>query len=152
MSFFWFPLLFTILPLLCLWSVQYPWSYSRLPHRRFLTSRLHFWPGTWLVTESRNLFTIIRIYFHHIECFSLNKLHYTAHWHVLSHIPVAIGGFLLDNWINWTLKNSLLHFTDHSHTQNSVLSHIPRDFPFRRLLRLAGLPWRYSTPPPHGGT
>jgi hypothetical protein len=23
-------------------------------------------------------------------------------------------------------------------------------FPFRRLLRLAGLLWRYSTPPPHG--
>jgi hypothetical protein len=25
-----------------------------------------------------------------------------------------------------------------------------RDFPFRRLLRLAGLRWRYSTPPPYG--
>jgi hypothetical protein len=25
------------------------------------------------------------------------------------------------------------------------------DFPFRRLLRLAGSRWRYSTPPPHGG-
>jgi hypothetical protein len=25
-----------------------------------------------------------------------------------------------------------------------------RDFTFRRLLRLAGLRWRYSTPPPHG--
>jgi hypothetical protein len=24
------------------------------------------------------------------------------------------------------------------------------DFPFRRLLRLAGSRWRYSTPPPHG--
>jgi hypothetical protein len=30
-----------------------------------------------------------------------------------------------------------------------ILSQI-RDFPFRRLLRLAGLRWRYSTPPPHG--
>jgi hypothetical protein len=29
-----------------------------------------------------------------------------------------------------------------------LLSHI-RDFPFCRLLRLAGLRWRYSTPPPH---
>jgi hypothetical protein len=26
------------------------------------------------------------------------------------------------------------------------------DFPFRRLLRLAGSRWRYSTPPPHGPT
>jgi hypothetical protein len=25
-----------------------------------------------------------------------------------------------------------------------------RDFPFRRLLQLAGLRWRYSNPPPHG--
>jgi hypothetical protein len=30
-----------------------------------------------------------------------------------------------------------------------LLSQI-RDFPFRRLLRLAGLRLRYSTPPPHG--
>jgi hypothetical protein len=30
-----------------------------------------------------------------------------------------------------------------------VLSHI-WDFPFRRLIRLAGSRWRYSTPPPHG--
>jgi hypothetical protein len=31
----------------------------------------------------------------------------------------------------------------------NLLSQI-RDFPFRRLLRLAGLRWRYSNPPPHG--
>jgi hypothetical protein len=30
-----------------------------------------------------------------------------------------------------------------------LLSYI-RDFPFRRLVRLAGLRWRYSTPLPHG--
>jgi hypothetical protein len=30
-----------------------------------------------------------------------------------------------------------------------LLSHI-WDFPFRRLLRLAGSRWRFSTPPPHG--
>jgi hypothetical protein len=30
-----------------------------------------------------------------------------------------------------------------------LLSQI-RDFPFRRLLRLTGLRWRYSTRPPHG--
>jgi hypothetical protein len=32
---------------------------------------------------------------------------------------------------------------------NILLSHI-QDFPFRRLLRLARLRWRYLTPPPHG--
>jgi hypothetical protein len=31
---------------------------------------------------------------------------------------------------------------------HNLLSQI-RDFPFRRFLRLAGLRWRYSTPPPH---
>jgi hypothetical protein len=31
-----------------------------------------------------------------------------------------------------------------------TLNSIIRDFPFRRLLRLAGLLWKYSTPPPHG--
>jgi hypothetical protein len=33
--------------------------------------------------------------------------------------------------------------------EHILLSHI-WDFPFRRLLRLAGSRWRYSTPPPHG--
>jgi hypothetical protein len=32
-----------------------------------------------------------------------------------------------------------------------LLSHI-WDFPFRRLLRLAGSRWRYTTPPPHGSS
>jgi hypothetical protein len=36
-----------------------------------------------------------------------------------------------------------------SRVRDILLSQI-RDFPFRRLLRLAGLRWRYSTPPPHG--
>jgi hypothetical protein len=31
---------------------------------------------------------------------------------------------------------------------NILLSHI-QDFPFRRFLRLIGLRWRYSIPPPH---
>jgi hypothetical protein len=37
----------------------------------------------------------------------------------------------------------------HGTHDHNLLSQI-RDFPFRRLLRLAGLRWRYSTPPPHG--
>jgi hypothetical protein len=36
----------------------------------------------------------------------------------------------------------------HGTRDHNLLSQI-RDFPFRRLLRLAGLRWRYSTPPPH---
>jgi hypothetical protein len=37
----------------------------------------------------------------------------------------------------------------HGTRDHNLLSQI-RDVPFRRLLRLAGLRWRYSTPPPHG--
>jgi hypothetical protein len=37
----------------------------------------------------------------------------------------------------------------HGNCDHILLSQI-RDFPFRSLLRLAGLRWRYSTPPPHG--
>jgi hypothetical protein len=33
-------------------------------------------------------------------------------------------------------------------TRDHILLSQIRDFPFRRLLRLAGLRWRYSTPPP----
>jgi hypothetical protein len=35
-------------------------------------------------------------------------------------------------------------------TRDYILLSQTRDFPFRRLLRLAGSRWRYSTPPPHG--
>jgi hypothetical protein len=35
-------------------------------------------------------------------------------------------------------------------TRGHILLSQIRDFPFYRLLRLAGLRWRYSTPPPHG--
>jgi hypothetical protein len=41
------------------------------------------------------------------------------------------------------------HFRVRVPWDHILLSQI-RDFPFRRLLRLAGLLWRYSTPPPHG--
>jgi hypothetical protein len=34
-------------------------------------------------------------------------------------------------------------------TRNHILLSQMWDFPFRRLLRLAGSRWRYSTPPPH---
>jgi hypothetical protein len=34
-------------------------------------------------------------------------------------------------------------------TRGHILLSQIRDFPFRHLLRLAGLRWRYSTPPPH---
>jgi hypothetical protein len=37
----------------------------------------------------------------------------------------------------------------HETRDHNLLSQI-RDFPFRRLLRLSGLRWRYSTPHPHG--
>jgi hypothetical protein len=35
-------------------------------------------------------------------------------------------------------------------TRDHILLSQIRDFPFRRLLWLTGLRWRYSTPPPHG--
>jgi hypothetical protein len=37
-----------------------------------------------------------------------------------------------------------------SESRTRILLSQVRDFPFRRLLRLVGLRWRYSTPPPHG--
>jgi hypothetical protein len=37
-------------------------------------------------------------------------------------------------------------------TRDHILQSQIRDFPFRRLVRLAGLRWRYSPPPPHGLT
>jgi hypothetical protein len=43
----------------------------------------------------------------------------------------------------------ILGSESHGTHDHSLLSQI-QDFHFRRLLRLAGLRWRYSTPPPYG--
>jgi hypothetical protein len=43
----------------------------------------------------------------------------------------------------------ILGFESRGTRDHNLLSQI-RDLHFRRLLRLAGLRWRYSTPPPHG--
>jgi hypothetical protein len=37
-------------------------------------------------------------------------------------------------------------------TRDHILLSQTRNFPFRRILRLTGIRWRYSTPPPHGRT
>jgi hypothetical protein len=48
------------------------------------------------------------------------------------------------------LASADLFGSDSRGTRDHILLSQSRDFPFRRLLRLAGLRWRYSTPPPHG--
>jgi hypothetical protein len=46
---------------------------------------------------------------------------------------------------------SAVIFRSESHgTRDHILLSQIRDFPFRRLQRLAGIQWRNSTPPPHG--
>jgi hypothetical protein len=48
------------------------------------------------------------------------------------------------------LDSALILGSESRGTRDHILLSQMRDFPFRRLLRLAGLQWRYSTPPPHG--
>jgi hypothetical protein len=47
------------------------------------------------------------------------------------------------------LASPVIHESKFLGIRNHILLSQIRDFPFRRLLRLAGLRWRYSTPPPH---
>jgi hypothetical protein len=49
-----------------------------------------------------------------------------------------------------TLANAVILGSKFRGTRDHVLLSKIRDFPFLRLLRLAGQRWRYSTPPPHG--
>jgi hypothetical protein len=48
------------------------------------------------------------------------------------------------------LSNAVILGSESRGTRDNILLSLIRDFPFRRLLRLAGLRWRHSTPPPHG--
>jgi hypothetical protein len=48
------------------------------------------------------------------------------------------------------LANAVIFGSQSGGTHGHILLPQIRDFHFRRLLRLAGIRWRYSTPPPHG--
>jgi hypothetical protein len=48
------------------------------------------------------------------------------------------------------LASAVILESESRRTRGHILLSQIRDFPFRRLLRLARLRWRYSTPPPHG--
>jgi hypothetical protein len=48
------------------------------------------------------------------------------------------------------LAKAVIFGSESRGTRDHILPSQIRDFPFRRLLRLAGLRWRYSTPPTHG--
>jgi hypothetical protein len=48
------------------------------------------------------------------------------------------------------LASAIIFMSDSRGTRDHILLSQIRDFPFRRLLRLARLRWRYSTPPSQG--
>jgi hypothetical protein len=48
------------------------------------------------------------------------------------------------------LASAVIFWSESRRTRGQILLSQIRDFPFRRLLRLAGSRWRYSTPPPYG--
>jgi hypothetical protein len=48
------------------------------------------------------------------------------------------------------LASAVISWSEFRRTRGHILLSQIRDFPFRRLLRLAGSRWRYLTPPPHG--
>jgi hypothetical protein len=50
------------------------------------------------------------------------------------------------------LASAVIFWSESHRTRGHILLSQIRDFPFRRLLRLAGSRWRYSTPPPHRGS
>jgi hypothetical protein len=48
------------------------------------------------------------------------------------------------------LASAVIFWSESRRTRGHIFLSQIRDFTFRRLLRLAGSRWRYSTPPPHG--
>jgi hypothetical protein len=97
---------------------------------------------------------------------------FTANQFVLAPSPLRLkGGILFLNWIfaiivliassltrGWfchlqmllALASAFILESESRGTREGILLSQNRDFPFCRLLRLAGLRWKYSTPPPHG--
>jgi hypothetical protein len=66
-------------------------------------------------------------------------------WGALSDERMDLSFTIVDGLTNAVILGSEAHGT-----RGHILPSQTLDFLFRRLLRLAGLRWRYSTPPPHG--
>jgi hypothetical protein len=64
--------------------------------------------------------------------------------------PSLTRGRLCRLQLQLVLASAVIFGSESRRTRGHILLSQIRDFPFRRLLRLAGSRWRYSTPPPHG--
>jgi hypothetical protein len=64
--------------------------------------------------------------------------------------PSLTRGRICLLYILLALASAILLGSDSLGTRDHILLSQIWDFPFRRLLRLAGSRWRYSTSPPHG--
>jgi hypothetical protein len=64
--------------------------------------------------------------------------------------PSLTIGWVCRLQLQLTLASAVIFGSESRRTRGNILLSQIRYFPFRRLLRLAGSRWRYSTPPPHG--
>jgi hypothetical protein len=64
--------------------------------------------------------------------------------------PSLTRGWVYHLQLLLTLASAFVLGSDSRVTRDHILLSQIRDFPFCRLLRLTGVWWRYSTPPPHG--
>jgi hypothetical protein len=65
--------------------------------------------------------------------------------------PSLTRGWVCRLQLQLALASAVIFGSESRRTRGRILLSQIRDFAFRRLLRLAGSRWRYSTPPPHGG-
>jgi hypothetical protein len=74
-------------------------------------------------------------------------------WHLrscFSGAPSLTRGRVCLLYMLLSLSSVVFLWSESLRTRGHILLSQIWDFPFRRLLRLAGSRWRYSTPPPHG--
>jgi hypothetical protein len=64
--------------------------------------------------------------------------------------PSLTRGRVCRSQLLLALASAVIFWSKSRRTRGHILLSQIRDFPFRRLLRLAGSRWRYSTPPQHG--
>jgi hypothetical protein len=67
-------------------------------------------------------------------------------------VPSLTRGRVCRLQLQLALASAVIFRSESRRTRGHILLSQIQDFPFRRLLRLAGSRWRYSTPPPHGSS
>jgi hypothetical protein len=117
----------------------------------------HFFSIFWIMYSVYVFWVRVRVTLHLAVCRQSVRLgagNFFSQMNACGHSPYITSsltrGLVCHLQLLLVLANAFILGSESRGTRDHILLSQIRDFSFCRLLRLSGLRWRYSTPPPHG--